>query len=384
MRQRLVAFVSFFALAMLALTSCGDDQKSGTSASGDNAQLRRDVLETHAKLAWSLYNAALDGTKSVQAAVRRFLAAPDATSLAAARQAWLDARPAYLHTEAFRFSDGPIDSGDNLEGFINAWPLDESFIDSIIAGSEPITADTLHADNERGGEKNISTGWHAVEYLLWGKDTSVDGPGNRPASDFALNDPSAARRRTYLAVVTDLLVRDFTAVIEQWSPDNGAYRAEFVKLDPTEGLHRILTGLGTLSGGELFGQRMSTPFETKDQEDEHSCFSDNTTEDHKGDVDGIRRVYLGLGADSNKVGTALTDLVAAVDPSLDVTVRGSLDAAAAATAAIPRPFDQAIRGTDSAPGRVAIHAALDAVDAQTKSLVLIADKLHVKIATDVP
>jgi putative iron-regulated protein len=129
---------------------------------------------------------------------------------------------------------------------------------------------------------------------------------------------------------------------------------------------------------------MSVPFDTKDQEEEHSCFSDNTTEDHKGDVEGIRRVYLGLGVDEEKLGYALTDLVSSVDSSLDKTVRQRLDAATAATAAIPRPFDQAIQGADTAPGRQAISAALRAIDEQTKALVQVAEKLGVQIATEVP
>ena len=31
--------------------------------------------------------------------------------------------------------------------------------------------------NEKGGETNISTGWHAIEFLLWGQDNNAGGPG---------------------------------------------------------------------------------------------------------------------------------------------------------------------------------------------------------------
>jgi putative iron-regulated protein len=342
------------------------------------------ALKNVATLASSLYSSALDGAVSMQGAVHAFLDQPDETTLAAARTAWLDSRPAYLHTEGFRFSSGPIDGTDeNLEGFINAWPLDESFIDSILAGADPITADLLHADNEKGGEKNISTGYHAVEYLLWGEDTSADGPGTRPATDFD-DVPANTRIRTYLSVVTDLLVDDFGKVVSQWDPAGGAYAASFVGLEPAEGLRRVLTGLGTLSGGELFGQRMTVPYDTKDQEDEHSCFSDNTTEDHKGDVQSIRHIYLGLGADDQPVPGSLSELVAAVDPASDQRIRAALDNAVTATEAIPRPFDQAILGADTAPGRVAIKKALDAVIEITDSLVVAAQELGVQIGTDVP
>jgi putative iron-regulated protein len=382
-RRLLIVSVSALVAAFVA-AGCGDSDSTAATTSMPVEVARHDVLVTYADVAWSLYNAALDGAESTNGAVDAFLSDPTPASLAAARQAWLDARPAYLHTEAFRFSEGPIDSGDNPEGFINAWPLDESYVDSIIDGTDPITEDSLHGANERGGEKNISTGWHAVEYLLWGRDTSPSGPGDRPFTDFVTTDPSNARRRQYLDVVSGLLVHDLGAVVEAWDPANGSYRQTFLAVDPDEGVRRILTGLGTLSGGELFGQRMTVSFETKDQEEEHSCFSDNTTEDHKGDVEGIRRVYLGLGADDTKLGSSLTDLVASIDPALDADVRQRLDAARDATAAIPRPYDQAILGTDSSPGRQAIRAALAAVDDQTQGLVLVADRLGVKIATDVP
>ena len=80
---------------------------------------------------------------------------------------------------------------DGPEGLINAWPLDEAYIDYVegdpAAGvvNDPDTYPTIDAElltslNEQGGEANISTGWHAIEFLLWGQDLSTDGPGDAP------------------------------------------------------------------------------------------------------------------------------------------------------------------------------------------------------------
>jgi putative iron-regulated protein len=387
--QQLIAFVGCVAV----LVSCGGTGPTAATSvpttpaavgSLDSAQAV-DVMKAYADIAWKSYSAALAGAQRMQQAVQVLVDQPDQANLDAARKAWLAARPDYLHTEGFRFSGGPIDSGDvNVEGFINAWPVDEVFIDVILADSDPLTPSTLRQNNERGGERNISTGWHALEYLLWGVDSVPMGPGDRPVSDFVGTELARTRLRTYLATTADMLVDDLDAVAAQWDPASGVYRSTFVQQAPSVAIKAAFTGIGTLSGGELFGQRMAVPYETKDQEEEHSCFSDNTTADHIGDVQSIRRIYLGLGPDETPVGPSLSTLVAAVNPSADAVVRDALERALRAVEAIPNPFDQAIQGSDSAPGRVAIRAALDAVSSLTTSLTLAGQALGVEFGIDVP
>ena len=86
-------------------------------------------------------------------------------------------------------------------------------------------------------------------------------------------------------------------------------------------LANVLRGIGALSAGELAGERIAVALETKDQEDEHSCFSDNTNADIVGDLIGVRQVYL---ADFPGVdGTSISDLVKKVDPALDTKLTGA-------------------------------------------------------------
>ena len=54
-----------------------------------------------------------------------------------------------------------------------------------------------------------------------------------------------------------------------------------------------MTGLGSLSYGELAGERMKLGLMIHDPEEEHDCFSDNTHASHFFDALGIRNVYLG-------------------------------------------------------------------------------------------
>jgi putative iron-regulated protein len=62
---------------------------------------------------------------------------------------------------------------------------------------------------------------------------------------------------------------------------------------PNEGLATILTGLGSLSYGELAGERMKLGLILHDPEEEHDCFSDNTHNSHYYDQAGMSAIYHG-------------------------------------------------------------------------------------------
>ncbi|MFE8602129.1 imelysin family protein [Archangium violaceum] len=345
----------------------------------------RPVVERYAALVNENYTDVVTKAKELQTAVNVFVADPTEAKLAAARNAWLAARPAYGQSEAFRFYGGPIDDEDTgPEGLINAWPLDEAYIDSVRGAPEAgiinatlefptLTEELLTSLNERDGETNIATGYHAIEFLLWGQDESKTGPGNRPASDFE-TAPNADRRRQYLKLATELLVKDLESVQAQWAPGADNYGKKFGAEEPKEAVLRILTGLGSLSGAELSGERMTVAYDNRDQEDEHSCFSDNTKGDLYANALGIQNVY--LGRYGNQDGKGLDELVAAVDPKLDEEMKKRLQASLDAIQAIPGPFDQAI---DTAEGRVKVKAAIDALEAQTETLVDVATALGITL-----
>jgi putative iron-regulated protein len=330
-------------------------------------------------------------TTELNAAIDRFTDDPTDATLAAAKQAWLDARVLYGPTEAFRFYDGPIDNPeDGPEGQINAWPLDEAYIDYVegdadagivndVTGVPEITPDVLVAANEKDGETNISTGWHAIEFLLWGQDLSADGPGNRPVSDYT-TAPNAQRRATYLALLGQLLVDDLTSVRDQWAPEADNYRADFVA-DPHQAISDIFRAMGALSQGELAGERIGVAYDSKDQEDEHSCFSDNTTADIAGNAKGIRMVYT---ADHPGIdGPSLSDAVAAVAPDLDEALRASLDDTVAHAEALPAPFDQLFVGDDDAPGRVQLLALIEGLQDQGDLIADTAGQLGYSISLEI-
>ena len=367
---------------VLLVTACADDA---------GEELRAEVVANYAAVVHEAYSMSLESAIEMDAAIDAFAADPSEVNLEAARQAWLTARDDYGPTEAFRFYGGPIDADDTgVEGLVNAWPLDEAYIDYVEGAPESgiinlpdefptIDAELITSLNESGGETNISTGWHAIEFLLWGQDLSADGPGSRPANDF-VSAPNADRRATYLTVASDLLVEHLNSLVEAWAPDSdGNYRAEFLALPADEALSMILSGIGELSRGELAGERLTVAYEEHSQEDEHSCFSDNTTADVVGNASGIQMVYLGeLGSAS---GPGIDDLVAAVDSDLADRLREEIESSVSLAEAIPAPFDQSLAPgvPDDDPGRVAINDTIQALDVQADTLVEAATALGLEL-----
>ena len=374
------------------------------SAPAFAAPSEREVLSHYTAMAHAKYEDSLVAARGLQEAVDRLIAAPTEATLAAARAAWTAARVPYQQSEVYRFGNAIV---DDWEGKVNAWPLDEGLIDYVAAsyGAESeenpayranivaspsvafagetidarvIDKALLEALHELGGvEANVTTGYHAVEFLLWGQDLNGTGPGagQRPASDF---DPANCswgncdRRAAYLKAATDLLVDDLAWMTAQWAPGGGA-REGLLEGAAEKGLAAIVTGMGSLSYGELAGERMKLGLLLHDPEEEHDCFSDNTHYSHYYDALGIRNVYLGAyrRIDGTVVkGPSLSDLVAAAAPDVDSALRGQLDATIAAMEAIVKSaeggeaYDQMIAEGNGA-GNARVQAAIDALTAQT-------------------
>ncbi len=289
-------------------------------------------------------------------AIDAFLAAPTKAQLAKAREAWRRARPSYVRTEVFRFYDGPIDapayagSTAGPEPRINAWPLNEAVIDYVQGNATsgiineltiPLTPELITTRDQLNDEADVTTGWHAIEFLLWGQDVSSKGPGNRSHSDFLPGDTARERRRLYLRTITRLLIDDLQSMTVAWNagrPDG--YAAKFLQLDGYEALGRILTGAANYAYAELASERLSVALDSGSQEDEHSCFSDTSSADLQAGVAGIELLFASNGA----------DLLAILRP-IDLTAADHLAAmlrqAKQSAAQFPQPMDQMLA---SAPG----------------------------------
>ncbi|SMC13339.1 Iron-regulated protein A precursor [Roseovarius aestuarii] len=366
------------------------------------------VLNTYADIAAAKYQDSLITAQALKAAVEVLVASPSAEALQVARAAWLAARVPYQQTEVYRFGNAIV---DDWEGRVNAWPLDEGLIDyvdtayggpsdenafaalNVVANprfelsgkavdaaqiTPALLSDTLHEAD--GIEANVTTGYHAIEFLLWGQDLNghAPGAGNRPWTDFAQDDACTGgncdRRAAYLTAAADLLVSDLEWMTAQWQ-EGGAARTQLIA-DENAGITAILTGMGSLSYGEQAGERMRLGLMLNDPEEEHDCFSDNTHNSHYYDGLGIQNVYLGeyIRVDGSLVsGTSLSDLVAATDANLDAEMQSKLSATMMALGRIKTAaeagfaYDQMLAAGNKA-GEALVMGGVNGLIDQTRSI----------------
>jgi len=321
-------------------------------ATGGMAADKSQVIATYANIAQAGYQDSLTTAQVLQNAVNALIADPSGEHLQAARAAWLAARVPYQQTEVFRFGNAIV---DDWEGKVNAWPLDEGLIDYVDTGyggpsdeneyaalnvvanpmfdlsgktidataiTPVLLSDTLHEAD--GVEANVATGYHAIEFLLWGQDLNGHGTGAgvRSWTDYAQGDActngNCDRRGAYLQAATDLLVSDLEWMSAQWGTDGAARQT--LLADEGAGIVAMLTGMGSLSYGEQAGERMRLGLMLNDPEEEHDCFADNTHNSHYYDGLGVQNVYRGeyVRVTGELVsGASLSDLVRASDPALD-------------------------------------------------------------------
>jgi putative iron-regulated protein len=336
------------------------------------------ALTTYADIAAAAYAESVREAKKLEAAIGALVASPSDDTLARARAQWVRARIPYRQTEVYRFYEGPI---DEVELLVNTWPIDESYVEAAAGAAVrgvvddparyPALSEALLVSlNAKGGETSISTGYHVIEFLLWGRDESESGPGARPFTDY--QGEGAQRRGQYLELAAHLLTQHLEQVAAAWQPgQNDNYRARFLAKPPREALGLAVRGMGSLSGPELSGERLTVALETRDQENEHSCFSDTTSDDVVGNARGIENLCLGryqpLEGPALQ-GTGLCDVLERVTPGLGKDLARHVAASVAAARAIPGPFDRALTGSDDAPGRKAIRATIDALTVQTRDL----------------
>jgi len=368
------------------------------------------VVETYADIAHAMYEDSLITAETLKAAVDALVAKPSRVNLIRARAAWIAARQPYQQSEGYRFGNAIV---DDWEGKVNAWPLDEGLIDYVAASygkqsdenpfftaniianktlklggktidASKITPALLSGTLQEidGVESNVATGYHAIEFLLWGQDLNGTGPGagNRPHTDF---DPAnctggnCERRAQYLTAATELLISDLKDIVAAWAPGGAARKA--VTADPAKGVAAMVKGIGSLSDGELAGERIKLGLMLHDPEEEHDCFSDNTQNSHYYDQLGMIAIYRGHYAriDGTLVkGPSLKDLVAAEAAG----VAGKIDAALEATQARMQvmkdtadrrimAYDQMI-GSGNAAGNKIIQDVVDGLVAQAKAIEL--------------
>ncbi|HHF3082679.1 TPA: imelysin family protein [Vibrio diabolicus] len=371
---------------------------------------KQQVIEHYADVAHAVFADSVTTAKTLDVKIDEFLKSPSADKLEEVKQAWLDSRVPYQQSEVFRFGNAIV---DDWEGQLNAWPLDEGLIDyvatdyqyelgnegaaaNIIANTSlqigaskldvsKITPELLADLNEVGGsEANVASGYHAIEFLLWGQDLNGTnaGAGQRAYTDFVVGSECTNghcdRRGEYLKAAADLLVQDLEWMEKQWSAEvKGNYRETLLNDSADNGLRKMLFGMGSLSLGELAGERMKVALEANSTEDEHDCFSDNTHNSHYYNEQGIYNVYTGLYKREDGTllsGPSIADLVAQKDKQaakeiqkqFDVT-RNQVGKLVTSAEKNNQHFDQLI-AAGNAQGNTLVNDTIMSLVAQTGSI----------------
>ncbi|ASU22355.1 peptidase [Vibrio qinghaiensis] len=381
-----------------------------SSASFAATVTKEQVVEHYANIAHAVFADSLTTAQSLEKSIDQFLMTPSAAKLEEVKQAWLASRVPYQQSEVFRFGNAVV---DDWEGQLNAWPLDEGLIDyvatdyqyelgnegasaNIIANQtlkigattidvSTITPELIASLNEIGGsEANVASGYHAIEFLLWGQDLNGTnaGAGTRAYTDFVVGSECTNnhcdRRAQYLKAAAQLLVQDLAWMEKQWSADEKAnYRHELLAESADNGLRKMLFGMGSLSLGELAGERMKVALEANSTEDEHDCFSDNTHNSHYYNEQGIYNLYTGsYQRQDGKVltGPSLNDLVAQKDAQAAQEIQKQFDSARAEVGKLVtsaekdnQHFDQLI-AANNPQGNAIVNGAIMALVAQTASI----------------
>lgn len=323
-----------------AQTTVVQAEPATTDTNAQALSAEQQLVNSYADMAQASYQDSLDTAKALQSAVDAFVSNPTEQNLQLAKDAYKVARKPYSQTEVFRFDEGfvsendkrAIHSVDDWEGQVNAWPLDEALIDyvsddyegdyddknniinsdTITVGSDKVDVSTLSTDvlaslNEIGGsEANVATGYHAIEFLLWGQDTNGtgEGAGNRPVSDYDTNNCTSGsvssdtgicqKRGEYLKLAAKLLVDDLTDMVAQWQKDStDTLRSDLIARTDDNAIRQMLYQMGSLSLGELASERMQVAFVTGSTEDEHDCFSDLTHNSYAHNAQGIKNLFMG-------------------------------------------------------------------------------------------
>ncbi len=374
------------------------------------ATTKQDVVIHYADLAHSVYSDALTTAQTLDKAIAALVANPSEQTLSAAREAWKASRVPYQQSEVFRFGNGIV---DDWEGQLNAWPLDEGLIDyvakdyqhelgneganaNIISNKKinvgnkeidvaKITPELIADLNELGGsEANVASGYHAIEFLLWGQDLNGtgSGAGDRKFTDFVKGEGctngNCDRRADYLTASSQLLINDLQWMEKQWSATEAKnYRSELLAESADNGLRKMLFGMGSLSLGELAGERMKVALEANSTEDEHDCFSDNTHNSHYYNEQGIFNVYTGSYTRVNGevlTGPSIHDLVAAKDKKAAAEIKAEFVQARAQLQTLVdsaekdnQHFDQLIAAGNKA-GNALVNKSIMALVKQTAEI----------------
>jgi putative iron-regulated protein len=240
-------------------------------------------------------------------------------NLSLSKQAWLNAHSAYELTTLHRYYATQLMGEQDslvlmqLQYQINHWPIVPGYIDYVDGYPDSgivhdinvnLNADSLREQHGSFDVSEVTLGFHAIEFLLWGYDADSVA---RPATDFdavleltpkeiesgyTLEQLSNNRRRLFLSVVVDTLVKDFLALQSLWLAEEPSISQRIESISGTELIVILADSMSAMLTQELL-QRSLYPMLNGDfVESVQSPYSRSTQNAVSSQLSGLERLLL--------------------------------------------------------------------------------------------
>ena len=240
-------------------------------------------------------------------------------NLSLSKQAWLNAHSAYELTTLHRYYVTQLMGEQDslalmqLQYQINHWPIVPGYIDYVDGYPDSgivhdinvnLDADSLREQHGSFDVSEVTLGFHAIEFLLWGYDADSVA---RPATDFdavleltpkeiesgyTLEQLSNNRRRLFLTVVADTLVNDFLALQSLWLAEEPSISQRIESISGTELIVILADSMSAMLTQELLQRSLYPMLNGNFVESVQSPYSRSTQNAVSSQLSGLERLLL--------------------------------------------------------------------------------------------
>ncbi|MED6300576.1 MAG: imelysin family protein, partial [Verrucomicrobiota bacterium] len=208
-----------------------------------------------------------------------------------------------------------------------------------------ITTELLRSINLKAGKSGFTTGYHVIEFLLWGEDSDRSSSGKRSFKDYDKSNSELAKRRAdYLVACCDLLIEDLENLVSEWDHESkNNLRSHLESMTSDQAIRKILRIVSVLADG-LAESQIGSIISKESVFKEQSTFSDTTHFDFLHTVAGISNLaagaYVGLDGKLQVLGLGLIGLAEQAPNARAEKIRSLINDAMKSAQAFKGPFDQ--------------------------------------------